>query len=664
MNKIMWKRDDFRVHFEVNLVLVFISYVQYIFVMRVNKINLEIISGVFLIILLISCNDIVTSVKGNTGVRKGALYELSNSIFQSKRDTFKLKAYMNESDSMDYKKGVAQAVDLLGVNYRNSSLYENAIKCHKQALEISEELNDTIQLLFALNNLGTVYRRVDDFPSSTDCYLKVLSYIDCYSKKDRRSYKSKAIALNGLGNINLSQSEYEKALVQFKRALNAEKALKSWRGMAIDYLCLGSTYVKLNKTDSALLCYQKSLKLNVNNNSKVGQTICNSDLGNVYYQKGDFSESLILYKRSLEMSKRTKDPYYIAMCNVGVGRVYFAMKKYKKAITYLKEGYNKAKSINSRSEIANSAFLISELYDKLGNLNKAFKYYKIAQNVQNEIYNTKKTEHVAILNARFNVAVNQRIIKDKDNALAVTESRLRMNKIMIFSIVIILAILLIFFFFIIKESREKQNTKRIKLEQKLLRSQMNPHFIFNSLGAIQNFMYKNDTRSAAKYLGNFASLMRFVLDNSREDMISFDQEINTLKHYLELEKLRMNNGFKYKINISNDIESEFEYLPPMLLQPFLENAIIHGLKNITYEGYIELKVTKDELNYVFEICDNGVGYHPEEFKSNGHKSYGLKIFLERINNIYGMNKVGLDIKKVDDDGVTGTVVMFKLPIMN
>ncbi len=241
---------------------------------------------------------------------------------------------------------------------------------------------------------------------------------------------------------------------------------------------------------------------------------------------------------------------------------------------------------------------------------------------------------------------------------------------------IILEILFLFFsiIFIIKY-REKKIIEKNQfqlLEQKLLRSQMNPHFIFNSLSSIQSFIFENNPLEAGSYLSRFAELIRSILYNSREEFITIEKEIKTLQNYLDLQQLRYDKKFDYKINVDPLIQSDLIQIPPMLAQPFIENSIEHGIKHLKSSGFISISFTlMPEKNSILLIIeDNGIGIKAsrklKNEKSKNHTSLATIISNERLDIFNKGLKKKQFIMEIDDindnDGkVNGTKVKFIIP---
>jgi ligand-binding sensor domain-containing protein len=189
------------------------------------------------------------------------------------------------------------------------------------------------------------------------------------------------------------------------------------------------------------------------------------------------------------------------------------------------------------------------------------------------------------------------------------------------------------------------------VQQKALQLQMNPHFIFNSLNAIQSFVIANDTDKAIHYLTKFSQLMRLILSNSRESSIPVRDELKALEHYMDIERLRFDNKFDYEIKVDKNIDEEFMEIPPMIIQPFVENAILHGLVHSSDPGHIRIEL-KLENNFIFcSIEDNGIGREKagEIRDASGlkRKSRGMLITRERLEILNKQNKEKFAVKVID-----------------
>ncbi len=227
-----------------------------------------------------------------------------------------------------------------------------------------------------------------------------------------------------------------------------------------------------------------------------------------------------------------------------------------------------------------------------------------------------------------------------------------------------------------KEKSKTENYRKIvELELKAMRAQMNPHFIFNTLNSIQEIVLSKDNKTARIYLADFALLMRTILENSTQKAISFDKELDFIKLYLKLEQLRFEDKFTASISIADSVSREVISLPPMLIQPYIENAILHGLMHKSIDGMLEIRfdiASKNDHSFLIcEITDNGVGRKKaaelSEWKNKHHQSMASKITNERLLLLNSINpregyKVSISDLKNDKNEVIGTIVELQIPL--
>jgi len=208
-----------------------------------------------------------------------------------------------------------------------------------------------------------------------------------------------------------------------------------------------------------------------------------------------------------------------------------------------------------------------------------------------------------------------------------------------------------------------------KAETIALRAQMNPHFIFNCLNSINSYVIDQDHEKASDYLIKFSKLIRLILDNSRSETISIEKELETLRLYVLLESARFDNKFACVYNIAEDVNTSTIMIPPMLLQPFVENAIWHGLMQKEGEGTITIEIKKQDEEFLnISIIDDGIGREKAaelKSKSATHKSHGLKVTSQRIEMMNRLNSTGAQLHifdlKDDQGNATGTKVELIIP---
>ncbi len=219
--------------------------------------------------------------------------------------------------------------------------------------------------------------------------------------------------------------------------------------------------------------------------------------------------------------------------------------------------------------------------------------------------------------------------------------------------------------------KSKYNNRINELEMAALRAQMNPHFLFNALNSIKSYILKEDKRAASRYLTKFSRLMRTILNNSKQKFITLKEELDALQLFIEFEELRFSKNFLYEINVDENIESDEIYLPPLMIQPFVENAIWHGLMHKDTQGTLQIKIYEQQDILKISVKDDGIGRQKsQELKSKSgskKKSYGLQITDDRIKLI--KDKFGIDssLEILDlydrNNKASGTEIILTIPVL-
>ncbi len=235
------------------------------------------------------------------------------------------------------------------------------------------------------------------------------------------------------------------------------------------------------------------------------------------------------------------------------------------------------------------------------------------------------------------------------------------------SLVIIILIGLVIY---LLKSKKELKMSFNKIEQQLILTQINPHFIFNSLTAIQSFIFRNEPHQAGKYLSSFAKLIRFILESSKLETTTIERETKILHLYFDLQTLRFEGKFDYKIEIDETLDIDEMTIPPMLTQPFIENSIEHGFIQLSEKGVITVRFKKREKSIAIEVEDNGVGVEKSKFihlrSGKSHQALAAEITSQRLKKIKEIRNIDIKIEIIDLKGDTtskqGTIVIFTIPI--
>ncbi|MCB0793627.1 MAG: histidine kinase [Flavobacteriales bacterium] len=237
--------------------------------------------------------------------------------------------------------------------------------------------------------------------------------------------------------------------------------------------------------------------------------------------------------------------------------------------------------------------------------------------------------------------------------------------VMVMTLTVLIAVALVAVLLVLNSNRRVRfDREAATLETQALRSQMNPHFIFNALNSINAYVQQNDTDKATRFLSKFAQVMRGVLENSREATVPLADDLRTLKGYMDLERMRAQERFTFTIEVADDLNPEVVMVPPLVVQPFVENAIWHGLAGVERDGHISLRILQKEGQLLWIVEDNGVGRRQgstPKAEQGKKRSLGTAITRSRLDLVqkqYG-GKAGFHYEDLEQ----GTRVVVEMPLM-
>ena len=431
-------------------------------------------------------------------------------------------------------------------------------------------------------------------------------------------------------------------------------------------------YISTNQIEEGIEAYQKAISITEKSNEKNNfrqRSKLKRSFSNTLKSNNRYKEDVTLINESLNSRNRKVN----SLEYLRLAESYYALKNYEKAIYSIDQFMqNPNYTLIDKSEITvirNTAMIIE-------NKEKAFEFINFYTTLEdtieqrreklNSINSGKGVENLLQLELlRKEKEISQNAINSLVKEDALKENFLLASRWAIGLLLILIIIGSFAVFYILKVSKQRRIANQ-KLALRTLRSQMNPHFIFNALNSVNSFISENDQRSANKFLTSFSRLMRLVMENSEYDFIPIQKELEILGIYLELEHFRFKDKFDYKIHIDESLDNDDFEIPPMLIQPYIENAIWHGLRYKENSGNLNLKLTKQETDLHVAISDNGIGRKKSaELKTNNQKknrSTALRNIKERIQIVNELHdlKINVTIKDFHKDG-TGTIVELVVP---
>lgn len=595
---------------------------------------------------------------------------LDKELNSEKRDTSLLRYFANLSKEYNYLVGRAYALNQLGMKYRNISQYEKAVALHEQALVASEEANNIDFRVLSLNMLGVVYRRTDAIKTALDYNQKALELAEQVEDPSNHIKRSINVALNGIGNLYQTLEQYDLAILQFRRALKLEEELGNKLGLAINHQNIGHCLEEKGDLEGALENYRKSLAYNEEIDSDIGRLICKNSLAQIYLKQDMPYLALVLLEPLQEESKRIGDFSITSLVFINTGWAQTKLGNYMEAEDFIKEGLQMAQNRNIPSNILYAYEKMSELQNTKGDFKKAYEYYKKADQYDKQISSATNLRYMNDIIVKYenDKKNNQIAVLAKENEIV--RLRLKKNQTTLLVSALIVGLILSILYILYRQYQSKNEKRVLTLEQQMLRSQMNPHFLFNSLNSIKLYIINNEQKNAVHYLNKFSKLVRKILEASSQKEIPLSEELGTMELYMNIENIRFSNEIDFKIEVEKDINIDNIKIPSLTLQPFLENSLWHGLSPKDGEKKIQINVKhKDKGHVTIEIVDNGVGRTMAEVNKENRvlkrKSLGIRITKERLANFAKdyQNKFDVDILDLFDENgdPNGTKVVLDIP---
>ncbi|MES2800217.1 MAG: tetratricopeptide repeat protein [Bacteroidota bacterium] len=559
----------------------------------------------------------------------------------------------------------------LAINFMLQNLKDSAFFYSDKALKIARSNTDKSNLARCFNIQAQIYSYFDQVELNVAKNLVALKIA-----QESGNYFLQAQYNRELGVGQRLISNYKDAEFYFKLSYDFSVKVNDKRQMALALSNLGMTYFGYRQYAKAISYLDKSVRLLEYVNDKNGLAEAYNNLGSVQREQkkydlavGSFNQALILYESTGNKEK-------IAAVYHNVGTIFQKQGKYREALNYLFRSIEIRQNFGSKSNSNATYRVISEVYNDLGQKDNSLTYLKKYVQFQDSNTQLQASKKIAELNQAYLTSEREKLIniqadsiKNQRQQSELTSSKLDnielKNDFKMYALITILIIVVLggtIIFFRWNEVKIKQQQREAELSQMMLRAQMNPHFVFNAMSVIQSYIYENDTVNSSKFLVNFSRLMRLILENSPKEFISIATEVDILQKYLETQKLRFGDRFTYFIE--NSVEED-AVIPPMITQPFVENAIEHGQLHTIEGGFVRIVFTRENDMLVVVIEDNGVGRDAASKIKKGkeHKSMALNITKERINNLNKKYRSEGDLKMSDFDLVkkTGTKVIISLP---
>jgi len=565
--------------------------------------------------------------------------------------------------------------------------WSNAIDLSKSYLKKDKnEINKNIYLntiARAQTNIGRYYRNKGQYNKAIDFYFKSLKIL-----QTTQDTFTMALNLNNLGIIYLADiKDYEKAEYHFKKGIELLKRIKDRRHSSILYTNLGKVYQEQKNYKDAFKNYYESLAINLENQEEYGISYSTSVLGELYLELNNLDSTYKYIMQSLEIRERNNDIKGVSSTCILIAKYYLKKDDLKNAERYAKKALIQAEIIKFPKYTISALKLLTEIYEKKNNFKEALLYYKRYQVLNDSIFKNDYEKELLKQQLEYNFSLKsiedslkfenknkeREIIISNQNKIIQVNNRLKIVYVFIIILILVLSLLLYRRLQYKKQKKELELQLRIiETEQVLKRALMNPHFLFNSLNSIQTLILKNENKIARNYIVKISKLMRLILDQAEKQIISLHEEIETIELYFEMEQLRFKEKFIYSIHVDSSLQVNNIKVPALVIQPFIENAIIHGIQNLKdKQGSIQVHFLNGVDFLYCEIVDNGIGLQAAENSKTSQyhqNSFGIKSVSERLRNMNSKANneeqyVSIFERKDEEGNIVGTTASIKIPFI-
>lgn len=554
-----------------------------------------------------------------------------------------------------------------------------------QCLVLYENLKDTANMSTVHMQLGYYYSRLNRDADMLNEFLLSLKLAEASKSADRISD-----ALYSVSDYYIQREQYKTAVTYLQQSLEIDKRIDDKANIGSDYQYLGLCYSELNQPELAKDYLSKGLVIFREINDKFRVATAYSYMADLNIKLNENEKGLQNYFKAMNlMDTLGAKNEYAGLCD-NIAQIYVKRKDYQNAMKYAKLGEQAAKSIGAMKQIYYVYSTMAQASAGMHDYKSAYDFLYKASDLKDTLLNREENDKLAELQTKFETEK-----KEKENLLLKAQNEtananLQRNQVFLIAAIIGIILLGAFLYMIYQNKQGKErhiktledfNTRLQEqadeigrmntiLQLKNLRAQMNPHFIFNCMSSIQECILLGEVDNANRYLSKLSKLLRMVLLYAEEESITLDKELQMLELYLQLESVRLKKNFEYKIEVDENLFPDEINIPTLILQPFVENAIWHGLQFKEENRKLLIKITC-EKNFLYCIIeDNGIGRlraaQLMQMKTH-HESKGLKIVGSRLQILQSRSAVeetGFSIIDLFDDRneASGTRVCITLPL--
>ena len=552
-----------------------------------------------------------------------------------------MHALRRRARSRKHKSAEAFALTSLSVIERNASRYERAMRLTDTARLLAEGWRDTLAQVVALNSKGVVLRRADRIIEALDVHQAALELAGAVRNPDFGTLRAIAISHNSKGQIHRTLDQYKLAKAAFRQSMEVEQRNDNTFGLAINHANLGSILTKQDSLSAALDAYRRALSYNEQLNSAFGIAICQLGIAEIAVKQGDAQRALTLAQQALPEAEKRGDAKYIAVARQAIGDAQLALGRLNRAEDELQEAYRLATEKTLPEQQIRALHSLVRLEAARGNSDLAYQRLQEAYAAERALLSAQTRRYVAAVDASYRAQQREAQIAELAEANRRTEEASQRRTRFLIAVIVALALLAILLGALYRQRKLRLQRDVARLEQQRMASQMNPHFIFNGLNSIKSHLISSEEQQAVALLGDYSAFMRRILNSSIDQSVSLAEELDNCRLYVSIENSRYSGEIDFDVQVAEEVSTDRATLPPLVLQPFLENAIHHGLRAKEGKKRLSLlveqasgKLQGDRPPLQITITDNGIGRaaaaRQAKTLKRQRKSVGIDITRRRL----------------------------------
>ena len=560
------------------------------------------------------------------------------------------------SEKNKYSKGLVIGYNFMGFVYLRKCNWTLAIENFNKSIALARENNFQKELSNSLYNMAGLLVEISN-------YEKAFEYVNDALQIKNKIGDSAGIAkcYRQLAECMFYKKDFLKANQYSEKGIAILRKFNNPRSLGNSLISFSIILMEQKKYVEALayLLEANSIFKNKHIDDRIGDVALH--LGLCYDYLGKYDSTLIYYKIGMQYAIQQEDLMHQVVLLNNTGELYFQQNNLKEAEANYLKSLSIAKEVNSLIDIRSAQKNLATLYEKKGDFHQALEYSKSFEITSDSLFSEQKTKAIEDVAVKYETKQVDEKNKFLESENTVVRLKNKQKNYYIIGALLLTIIVATFLWSYFKRKQLESTNKTNALQQKLLISQMNPHFIFNSIDNIQSLIYNHQNESAIMYLSKFSTLTRQILENATEDYILLSEEMEMLENYISVQQLLFGDHFTFEI-IAENIDTESILVPPMLAQPFVENAITHGLNDKKEGGIIHIRFYWKDEQLHFEVVDNGGGL--KEHSSNNyikHKSMSTNIVRERLKQ---KSTTIVTKNKTDEQGnVIGLISTFEMPFI-